>query len=753
MPQLLDKKVKEDVVKEAYAPDGEEKNILDHLKDRVLVLKDGKKRILDGIDFEEIMKDADKEYMPRSLQEKTEGGSVMLIQDEIKGMRGSRIVPITGKEGQEWRSDVSEPTLYVKVMTALSILVDQNPEAVFKAVTKRYKNTRALAKSIWQRSWSVAGSKDMLKLFIFNIAKYGWAPGRTYPKIVQRKKEILVELDIKDPEKNKYKEITITEYNDVYREVLDPFRTWIDDKATLADPFSLDDWYFEKDYSKDDFDREFGMYSNSDKVKFGELSSEKKDEEPANEETKKRSDMITVGFYESKNKDLYAIFSPKDNVVIYYSPLPNDEGMLSLWEAPWTIRDPRTRYGIGLFEIIKNNKVLYDRLDNMDIDQLVLAIYSMLFYSGTNALAGDGTLFVSPGVARQKLPGTTIDQVKVDYSGKGREGAAQQLERIDEITGLNKTLEGVVDGKQTLGEVLHAKDAALKRLALPLGNVASAIEQDAYLTLSWASQLYSLPEVMDFADMDELKEFMAENEREPDQINVGVDKFKTFDEMATKFKDEEKKPTKISADFPRVLELPLEKENAGEEGVEENRDGVLIESPENRFFTVGKDIPKRNIKWKGKITIVPQSIIAPSQELERQRKSELYNVVQPVVQTIAIALAQGQFQTAVDIAKPVVQILEIQDEKPEDWLPDQVVEMLNDPEKVATATRERAMMVNNAKPLMVTPGMETEVPGKGGSITTPTAPSEQGPELSGIAPKDTIENPLKDTLSEMSKVR
>lgn len=750
MPQLLDKKAKEDESKkEAYAPEGEEKNILDHLKERVPILKDGKKRILDGIDFEEIMRDADKEYMPRSLQEKTEGGSVMLIQDEIKGMRGSRIVPITGKEGQEWRSDVSEPTLYVKVMTALSILIDQNPEAVFKAVTKRYKNTRALAKSIWQRSWSVAGSKDMLKLFIFNLAKYGWAPGRTYPKIVQRKKEILTELDIKDPGKNKYKEITLTEYNDVYREVLDPFRTWIDDKASLADPFSLDDWYFEKDYSKDDYEREFGMYANAEKVKFGQLTSEKKDEEPANEETKKRSDMITVGFYESKNKDLYAIYSPKDEVVIYSSPLPNDEGMLSLWEAPWTIRDPRTRYGIGLFEIIKNNKVLYDRLDNMDVDQLVLAIYSMLFYSGTNALAGDGTLFVSPGVARQKLPGTTIDQVKVDYTGKGREGAAQQLERIDEITGLNKTLEGVVDGKQTLGEVLHAKDAALKRLALPLGNIASAIEQDAYLTLSWASQLYSLPEVMDFADQEDLKDFMAENEREPEQINVGADKFKTFDEMATKFKDEKKQPTKISADFPRVLELPLEKENAGEEGAEENRDGVLIESPENRFFTVGKDLPKRNIKWKGKITIVPQSIIAPSQELERQRKSELYNIVQPVVQTIAIAMAQGQFQTAADIAKPVVQILEIQDEKPEDWLPDKVVELLDDPAQIDGMSRAFAIAANNAKPLMV-PGQA--MPGQENAPATPTAPTEKAPELPGIAPKGQVENVVSKSLSEMGKI-
>src|SRR3990167_8895594 len=91
------------------------------------------------------MEEADREYMPRSLSEKKKDtGSVMLIQDEIKGMRGSRIVPITGREGSEWRSDVSEPTLFVKIQTALSILVDQNPEAVFKALLEVYKPTSAV---------------------------------------------------------------------------------------------------------------------------------------------------------------------------------------------------------------------------------------------------------------------------------------------------------------------------------------------------------------------------------------------------------------------------------------------------------------------------------------------------------------------------------------------------------------------------------------------------------------------------------
>ena len=706
---------------EAYKPEGEEKEVLEHLEKRVPILKDTKKNILDGFDFEAVMKEADAEYQPHSLRAgAAEKGGVMLVQDEIKGIRGSRIVNITGREGEEWRSDVSEPTLMVKIQTAISILVDQNPEAVFKALLDRYKPSTAVASAIYKRSWSIANSKEQLKTFIFNLAKYGWAPGRTYPRLVQRQKDVLEELDLDNPENNKYKTITVTEFDDVYREALDPYRTWIDDMADLYDPYSLDDWYFEKDFSKDRFEQEFGVYDNADKVKFTGKTQGETDEVEGNEETKHRDDVITLGFYESKNKDLYAIYAPNDGVVIYHSPLPNDEGKLSLWDALWNIRDPRTRYGIGLFEMMKNDKTLYDRLNNMDMDALVLSIYTMLFYSGSNQQTGDGDITISPGVMKQKLPGTEIDQIKIDYTGKGREGAQMVLERIDEITGITPTLQGQVEGK-TLGEILHAKDAALKRLNIPLANIGAALEQDAYLTLSWANQLYTLPEVMEFVSKDELDDFETETGRSAERV--------ALDDTG-----------KITADFPRVLELNLD----------EDRDGALIESPESRFLTVGVDLPREQIRWKGRVTVIPQSIISPSQELDRQRKMELYNIVQPVVTAMSGALAQGQFELALDMARPVVQILEIQDEEPKDWLPTQIVELLANPEMALQLQQQAKVAAQAAEPLLVDPAAAEE-PDAG--PVTPTAPSEQAPELEGIAPKDEITSPVADTLSEIGKVR
>ena len=374
------------------------------------------------------------------------------------------------------------------------------------------------------------------------------------------------------------------------------------------------------------------------------------------------------------------------------------------------MRDPRTPYGIGLFEILKNNKVLYDRLDNMDVDALVMAIYTMLFYSGPN-LPGDGKRLIEPGVAIQKLPGTTVEQVKIQYDGKGREGAMQQAERIDEITGITPTLQGQVDGK-TLGEVLHAKDAALKRLNIPLGNIAHVLEQDAYLTLSWANQVYTLPEVMEFTDKKDLEEFMEETGRKPSL-------FQQEGEV-------------ITADFPRQLDLSLA----------EDREGTLIEAPEDRFFTVGVDLDVKSIKWKGRVTVKPQSTIAPSQELERQRKLELFNLVMPIVQAITQVMETGQYRMAVDMAKPVIQILETQDEKPENWLPDKVAEMLENPELIAQVEAQAVQAQQDAEPLFVS----EEEAAAGAQPQEGAVPSPIQSGIQPVVPRNQIRNPERASL-------
>ena len=76
-----------------YNPGTEEQGVQTYLKKRIAVLKESKKQILDGINFEDIMREADREYQPRFLSEK-ETSYVRLIPDEIKGYLGSTFTSI-----------------------------------------------------------------------------------------------------------------------------------------------------------------------------------------------------------------------------------------------------------------------------------------------------------------------------------------------------------------------------------------------------------------------------------------------------------------------------------------------------------------------------------------------------------------------------------------------------------------------------------------------------------------------------------
>jgi len=715
---------------EAYNPDKEEQDILDYLKLRIEVLKDTKKNVLGHIDFTDIMRNADQEYQPDDVVKTVNSASKssIFVQDEVTGLRGSRLVAGVS-DGADWRSTISEPTLYVKIQTALSILVDQNPTATFKPILEKYEATTDIAKAIWKRGWEIGYAKETIKLFIFDLAKYGWAVGRTYPRIIKRKKEVLEELDTENPDKNKYRKTEIVEFNDIIREKLDPYRTWIDDMTNLTDPYSCRDWYFEKDYGRDLFETEFGQYANSNKVTFG-TAIDTGDDSVTSKSANKRDDIVTVGFYESKDKDLYVITVPDQDIIIYYSPLPNDDGKLSLWQTYWSIRDPRTPYGIGLYELIKNDKVLYDRFSNMSIDQLTMAIYPMLFFSGTPA-QGDGKITFAPNSIQQKLPGTTIDQVKVQYDNRAPEMITALRERMDNNTGITPTLQGEVSGK-TLGEVIHAKDSALKRLSTPLKNIAKLLEDEAYLFLSWANQVYSIPELKEFATLKEMEDFNTEFSKEPTKVEMPM-----------------KEGGKIQAQYSPTLDL----------SIEQDRDGNLIESPEARYVeTAG-----RATKWEGRIIVDVQSIVATSQELEKQRKLELYNMMFPSVQAILQLLQMGDIQGAVDLAKPATQVLEIQDEEPDNWLPARIVEMLDNPELVQQAimqqqqaAQEAAMAQQQAQPLMTDKAsMEAmaQEQAKSGSKGAPTPPRPGQMNAQTVVPMNEISNNMRASNAQVMKPR
>lgn len=602
---------------------------------------------------------ADEEYIPHELDF---GATRKRFEtDQDTGLR-SRMVPV-GDTTQQWRQQSSAPTLLAKIQTAVSIIIDNEPEADLVALEKKYSATTDLAYALWKRNWSITAAKEKLKLTIFNLIKYGWASQRTYPRLVEYDKRIKDEVDPENPENDKYIEKKITWFNDVDREPLDPYRCWIDELTKPYDPLSCNENYFEVDYSYDQFKVEFGKYPNSEFVP--EDSAYLRIEQQAintfrqtvtrmqqmPDQTKIRKDIVTVGFFESRTKDLYAIYIPRHGIVLYSSPLPNDDGYLSVSHTLWLLRTSKLPYGISLWEIIRQNKALYDKMKNMTMDQLVLSIMKFGFFSGTSTSLGDGKIDIIPGQARQLTTssGSAKDAINwMEIPGPGEEawkGLEAVADMMDDDSGISPTLEGDITGK-TLGEILHAKEASLKRLKVPVENIAWLIDQDAYLTLSWMSQLYAIPTIKQFADEAELMAYEREEQTQ-------------HSELFGQQQDDGTITGPYQAHFLPQLGLHLE-----------DSEGKLVEGKESKFYQVGSKmgpdgklapgyILPSQLKWKGVFKTIPRSIVDSSETLVKAAKTDIFNLLVPLLQ-FPPELA----------AKPAQQILKINEEDPEDWLPD-----------------------------------------------------------------------------------
>ena len=636
-------RLSEKEITENFKPDSTEKATIRYVKRRSEEMIDFRR----GLGIEQKWREADEEYIPHELDFGTTRKRFETDQDS--GLR-SRMVPV-GDVTQQWRQASSAPTLLQKLQTALGLIVDQMPEAELVALLKKYEKTTDLAYSLWKRNWSITDAREKLKLIVFDLAKYGWAVQRTFPRIVKYTKRILVEKDSENPENDRYEEKEITWFNDVDREPLSVYRTWIDELAKPYDQYSVNECYYEIDYPYDQAQTEFGHYANFKYVKRNSQlirnnEQRKTNRQNPNEQMKKRKDIVTIGFFESRNKDLYCIYVPIGGITLYISPLPNDDGYLDLTQTLWLLRKSDLPYGVSLWEILRQNKVLYDKMKNMSMDQLVLSIMKFGFFSGTNTAIGDGKIEIVPGQARQLTNSTGKPEVNwMEIPGPGQDawkGLEYLKQEIDEDTGISSVLEGEsAPGNQTLGEVLHNREAALKRLKTPVENIAWLIDQDAYLTLSWMSQIYSIPTIKEFATEEELMEYEKENQ---------VSHFELFGA-----KQEDGSITgPFSGHYLPQLSLHLE-----------DSDGNLIKSNKSKFFQVGKEIDPKDLKWKGIFKTIPRSIIDSSQTLTNASKMEMFNILMPLFA-----------QPAELVAKACEQIVKMHEEDPKVWLPDAFLDFL-----------------------------------------------------------------------------
>lgn len=706
----LQKRLKTKDTTEAYQPNETERVVQKYVNGRVSDMIDFRK----GLGLEQRWREADEEYIPHELDFGTTRKRFETDQDS--GLR-SRMVPV-GDATQQWRNAASAPTLLAKIQTAVSIIIDQQPEAELVALLKKYSATTELAYALWKRNWQISDAKEKLKIVVFDLIKYGWKPQRTYPRKVQYDKNVLTYIDAENPDNNRFEAKNLVWYNDIDRQPLNVYKTWIDELATPYDPYSRNEVYFELDFSYDAAEIEYGMYGNFQYVKrdsfFERTDAPKKNNRnEMDKQQRKRKDVVTMGFFESRHKDLYVIKAVKDDIVIYMGPLPNDDGYISVTDTFWIMRKSDSPYGISLWEIIRQDKQLYDKMKNMTMDQLVLSIMKFGFFTGTNPAVSDGMIQIVPGQARQLTTssGSAKDAVSwMEIPGPGKDswtGLEYQSKEMDTNSGIVPTLEGEVTGK-TLGEILHAKEAALKRIKVPVENIAWLVEQDAYLTLSWMSQVYATPTVEEFASISDVQDFNKENQINHMQLFGTVQKDGT---IAAPFE----------AHYLPQLALHLE-----------DSEGQLVKSKDSKFYQVGTDIKPNQLRWQGIFKVLPRSIVDASQTLIKAMKMEIFNMLVPLL---------GQPKELA--AKPAAQILKVNEEDPADWLPDDWIDFLKNgpqpPQPPAPGTPG-------------TPGGAPPTPGAPGAPNTGAAPAGAppgAPQPPGLPPTSPL-TPSGPTIQGMS---
>ena len=593
-----------------------------------------------GANIETIWSDADRDYIPHRLKGKRKKA---IVTDEDKGWRGAMV----SLGESNWQSDISQPNPFIKIQIALSILIDQNPDGVFSAASKKFVATTELMRQLYRRSWEVAKSKQQLKLFTFNLAKYGWACARTYPLRIVRKVKNLTDFNQEEPDKSTYEEKEVVEFNDIFRENLDPWNAWIDDMALPDNSFSIRDWCWRKVYALDTFNEEFGSWKNSKFVTPGGNTTERVSSGPQDlQKTYVESDLVEVYFYENRLKDLFLVIAHGVPVVVSPLPISDAKGLkkLSLWQTYWNLRSATCPLGIGIYEAMRYDQNLIDRVRNMTIDQLVLSIYKMFFYQGTQTLTETGDIRISPGVGKQVLDPKNINWLQIP--GPGNEawlGLDRFKKDMDEASGITDPLLGTITGK-TAFEIAQAKEAALKRLKNPLENITDALNTEAYITVSLAQLIYSVPEVYEIADSTLIEDYLKEIDSDPQLYEREV----TIDKQGN---ERDVFRAKVYPEFPLNLD--------------EDEKGNLIETQDTRFFRV----KPKSLGWEGVIQIKSQSVLTPSKQVDKALDLEMYNMLIPLIAPRPDPLT-GQDIGPQVYGKVAKALVKLYDKDPRDILPD-----------------------------------------------------------------------------------
>lgn len=426
----------------------------------------------------------------QKLYEKSGWGSMVFYNKMSNGAYDINVYPQKLTDRDQNRSGVpvsQEPIAFSKIIIATSVLAGKLPDCTVIADDKIYAHASHF---LWKRTWENTGGNgsNTLMMIYQNLFTYGWAAWRVYPRRVQVKR----------------KGVDKILFDDIYREPLDPKRTWLGAGFNMADNWSQQEVYYEKDMPKEQFYAMYPDLTKDDKknLEYCSISEEAKDEN-----TEKVFTHVTIGYYENVLLNRFIITSGK--LVIYDGEMPNDDSFGSVIVVRCFQKNTNDPHGVGLYEMMRGNTALFTYINSLNAQQVEAEIFPLLF--GPQVQNGTGTYKRGPNIVNPKTPGSTIDIVRTTGNvAQGIAFADKQKENIEANTGVNNIVAGQ-NSESTLGSTVILKEAAYNRLTPPRNSVVDGLGLDAKISNSWIKQTYAVDKIFMIDSDEDLAEFVKQN--------------------------------------------------------------------------------------------------------------------------------------------------------------------------------------------------------------------------------------------------
>lgn len=523
------------------------------------------------------------------LYEKQGWGSMITYNKLNNGSYDINVYPTKVNNRDQNQSGVpnsQQPIAFSKILIATSVLAGKIPDAQVISDDAIYGKS---AYELWKRTWILKGGngQNTLARSYQNNLTYGWVAWRTYPrKVVTKRKGVEKIL-----------------FDDIYREPMDPKRTWLGLGVNVGDYWSQFEVYYEKDMPKDQF---FDLVPGAKDFKGRKNFLEKcgVSDEAKEENDLKSQHSYTIGYYENVLLNRYVVKCGK--FIIFDGELPNDDNYGSILVAQCFVRDILDPYGVGLYELMRGNSAMYTYINSLNAQQVEAEISPLLF--GVQTQNGSNVYKRGPNVINPRSPGSKIDVVNT--SGNVQQGIAyanQQKIDIEENTGVNNIVAGQ-NAESTLGSTVILKEAAYNRLTPPKNSMMNALQTDAHIAFSWIEQTYTVDKIFMIDTNENVAEFARQN---PDYYIQSQEITDDVTGEVTGMIVAASKNLRLDFDF--------------------TQDGRLLEDVPTRVISQKGlfDQMKENGHGKSYIEFIidPDSMLVPSMEIQKQTAMALFPVV------------------------------------------------------------------------------------------------------------------------------